>query len=125
VLLERQPDPRLTAYIVWVPKLSGHESDVPTATRFVTDARATHFWDASSVLVHRYDAVLGLGQDAWDVFMIYGPAARWDDSVPPHPDFWMHQLHVPARSGVSGSRLDPDVFAAQATSLLHGVPPSH
>jgi hypothetical protein len=117
-LLAKQPDPRLAAFVVWVPKLFGHESDVPNATRFVYDSRAQHFWDDSAVLVHRYDTVLGLGQDAWDIYMIYGPEARWDGSQPPAPSFWMHQLHLPSRSGISGSFLNPAVFAAAADSSL-------
>ena len=101
-----------------MPKLFGHESDVPSATRFVYDSRAEHFWDGSAVLVHQYDTVLGLGQDAWDIYMIFGPETKWEDSLPPAPSFWMHQLHLPARAGISGSMLQPDVFAAYADSVL-------
>jgi hypothetical protein len=102
---------------VWVPKRQGQESDVATATRFVPDPRATHFWDAAGLLVHGYDPVLGLRQDAWDVYLLYGPTARWDGPTPPRPDFWMHQLNTSA-----GPPLDPGVFAAKADSLLmkHG-----
>jgi hypothetical protein len=100
---------------VWVPKLYGSESDVAMATRFVPDPRATHFWDGSSVLVHQYDTVLGLGQDAWDVYLLYGPTARWDGPAPPHPDFWMHQLDVD-----KAPFLDPNVFATQANMALSG-----
>jgi hypothetical protein len=110
---------------VWVPKLSGHEADVPTATRFVPDARATHYWDGSGVLVRGYDSVLGLGEDAWDVYMIYGPAARWDGPAPPPPAYWMHQLGSPARTRVRGPFLDPAVFAVHADSLLRtSTPPN-
>jgi hypothetical protein len=120
-LLAKQPDPRLAAFVVWVPKLFGHESDVPNATRFVYDSRAEHFWDDSAVLVHQYDTVLGLREDAWDIYMIYGPEMRWDGSLPPAPSFWMHQLHLPVRSGISGSFLDPTIFAAHADSALAAV----
>jgi hypothetical protein len=99
--------------VVWVPKLYGQESDVLTATRFVSDPRATHFWDKSSILVHQYDAVLGLGQDAWDVYLLYGPTSRWDSAAPPRPDFWMHQLNTD-----KAAHLDPNVFAAQANMAL-------
>jgi hypothetical protein len=123
VLLAANPDPRLRAYVVWVPKLSGHEQDVSVATQFVPDARATHYWDASEVLVHDYDTVLALGEDAWDVYMIYGPAAVWHDAAPPIPAFWMHQLGSPSHPRVPGPFLDPGVFAAHADSLLRSVPP--
>lgn len=98
---------------MWVPKLFGEEKDVPVATRFVPDARATHYWDSGSVLVRSYDTVLGLGQDAWDVYIAYGPAARWNNATPPAPDYWMHQL-----GHVNAPILDPVVFAAHADSLL-------
>ena len=117
-MLDRQPDPHLAAYIVWVPKLGGQESNVETATRFVSDSRATHYWDAPAVLVHAYDKVLGLNQDAWDVFMIFGPNARWDGPKPPVPDFWMHNLGLPKHPGANGSHIDVHVFAAQADSML-------
>jgi len=96
-----------------VPKRQGHEADVAMATRFVPDPRATHFWDGSKVLVQGFNPVLGLGQDAWDVYLIYGPTARWDGPTPPRPDFWMHQLNTSA-----GPPLDPQAFAAHADSLL-------
>jgi hypothetical protein len=123
VLLAANPDPRLRAYVVWVPKLFGHEQDVPVATRFVPDSRATHYWDGSSVLVRGYDTVLGLGEDAWDVYMIYGPTTRWNDIAPPKPDFWMHQLGSPTHPRVRGPFLEPRVFAAHADSLLRSAPP--
>jgi hypothetical protein len=120
-LFAKNSDPRLRAYVVWVPKLGAHESDVPVATRFVADRRASHYWDSAGVLVKAYDPVLGLTEDAWDVYLLYGPDARWDGPTPPHPDFWMHQLHLEARPGASGSPLDPAVFAAHADSLLQGL----
>ena len=123
-MLAKQPDPRLAAFVVWVPKLFGHESDVPTATRFVSDPRAQQFWDDSSVLVHEYDSVLQLGQDAWDIYMIYGPQTRWDGRLPPAPDFWMHQLHLQSQPKASGSFLQPEVFAAHADSALRTLSPS-
>lgn len=98
---------------MWVPKLQGHESDVPLATKFVPDPRATHFWDGSSVLVHGYDPVLGIHQDAWDVYLLYGPTARWDGPTPPRPDFWMHQLSTSA-----GPHLDPESFAETAIKMM-------
>jgi hypothetical protein len=105
-------------YVVWVPKLGAHESDVPVATRFVADRRASHYWDSAGVLVKAFEPVLGLNQDAWDVYLLYGPEVTWDGPTPPQPDIWMHQLHLPAHSVASGSFLDPVVFAGHADSLL-------
>jgi hypothetical protein len=65
---------RLRGYIVWVPKLDGQENNVPEATHTVADPRAGHYWDANGYLVHAYDRTLDLGEDAWDIYLLYGPA---------------------------------------------------
>ena len=51
-------DPRLRGYIVWVPKLDGHEANVDQATHTVADPRARHYWDTDGYLVHAYDQTL-------------------------------------------------------------------
>jgi len=107
---------------VWVPKRAAREDDVPVATRFVSDTRATHYWDSAGVLVGAYRRVLGLDEDAWDVYMLYGPDARWDGVLPPAPEFWMHQLGSPPRSGVKAPYLDAEIFAAHSDTLLRRAP---
>jgi hypothetical protein len=67
-------DPKLRGYIVWVPKLDGHETNVPEATHTVADPRASHFWDADGYLVHAYDHTLHLGQ--------HGPGTAADADDP-------------------------------------------
>jgi hypothetical protein len=114
-LFEKQPDPRLRGFLVWVPETGAEEKDVGVATRIVPDPRVQHYWDGDGLTIRGFQAVLGLPGDAWDVFMIYGPAASWEEELPPKPDYWMHQLQ-----GVEplAPRLDPDVFASQANQLL-------
>jgi hypothetical protein len=114
VLLADHPDPRLQAYVVWEPKLGAQETDVGVATRVVSDVRATHFWDESGQLMQRYAQLLGLGEDAWDVYLLYGPDALWDGHLPPRPRFWMHQL----AAETPGPRFDPDIFADSAIRIL-------
>ena len=74
------------------------------------------------MLVRSYDSVLGLHEDAWDVYMIYGADARWTGVTPPAPAFWMHQLGSADHPRVRGPYLEPRVFAAQANSLLRLAP---
>lgn len=45
--------------------------------------------------------------DAWDLYLVYGPDARWDGPEPPRPLYWMHQL----RGVDNGPFLDAAVFA--------------
>lgn len=48
----------------------------------LVDARATHYWDGDRRLGHEVARVLGRtdGSPAWDVFLVYGPGARWGDA---------------------------------------------
>ena len=85
-VLSKVADPDLRVYMVWVPKLRGLERDVPSATRQYPEPRAQHFWDAPGVMVTGYRQTLQLPEDAWDVFLLYGPNARWESGAPPVPD---------------------------------------
>jgi hypothetical protein len=119
-VLGSNKDPRVRVYTVWVPKRRGLESDVAQATATMPDARARHFWDGAGYTLHAYTKPLALpeGIDAWDVYLLYGPDARWDGPLPPMPDFWMHQL-----SGVENApELDREVFGQRlAQTLAEGV----
>ena len=113
-MMRQIADTSLRAYVVWVPKLGGAEKHVPLATRFMPDPRGTHYWDEGGRLMRRYTRVLALDEDAWDVYLLYGPEARWDGDLPPAPRFWMHQLG----SGVPAPELDAQDFARRARALL-------
>jgi hypothetical protein len=117
-VLKKSADARLRSYVVWVPKQWGEEKDVPEATRFVTDARASHYWDEGGGLMRRYTSVLALPEDAWDIYMVYGPNARWEGDAPPAPDYWMHQLGSRERPRVQGPFLDEEIFAQHVSALL-------
>jgi hypothetical protein len=106
----------LRGFIVWVPKLGAHESDVAQATHTVSDSRARQFWDPGGYLVHAYEHTLHLGQDAWDVYMIYPPGTRWLGPHPPAPAYWMTQL-----SNTQASTLNPSEFADHTKLLLRGA----
>ena len=101
-----------------MPELGATEADVPVATRLVPDSRATHYWDATGGLMRGFGGVLELSEDAWDVFLIYGPEARWTEADPPKPRFWMHQLGSRDEPRAAAPYLDPEVFADSANSML-------
>jgi hypothetical protein len=97
-----------------VPKKGAEEKNVGVATRVVPDSRALHYWDGSGATMQQWRQVIGIDEDAWDVYFLYDRSAIWTGDLPPKPAFWMHQL-----GGVMPDRaLDPDVFAAQANALL-------
>jgi hypothetical protein len=44
---------------------------------------------------------------AWDVYLVFGPAAEWNER-PPVPTYWMHQLSrgaAPADLWLDGEKL--------------------
>jgi hypothetical protein len=111
-------DAGLRAQVVWVPKVGGQARHVPEATRLVPSAGALHYWDQTGTLMERYAEVLGFGEDAWDVYLLYGPGARWEGELPPAPDFWMHQLGTPERPRVEGPYLEAGKLRARVAELL-------
>lgn len=117
-VMAKEADPDLRAYVVWVPMFSGMERDVPKATMELPDPRARHYWDGGSLLVKGYRETLALGEDAWDVFLVYGPDATWDGETPPPPDYWMHQLGSASKPRVKGPFLDAAVFLERTRDLL-------
>ena len=94
---------------------------MPFGMRTFPDERATHYWDGQGVLTTGFSPVLGLPKlsykvlPAWDVFMIFGPEAKWAGTRPPKPDFWMHQL---SSAGMRAPRLRPVEFARKAEEFL-------
>ncbi len=104
---------KVSLYAVWVPRLGGREKDVPAATRVVADPFTREYWDGNDLLGVAYRRVLGWkDDDAWDVYMVYGPRAQWTGDLPPTPDFYMHQDAEP------GLRLDASVFGAKVKELM-------
>lgn len=99
-------------YAVWVPRLGGQEKDVSAATRVVADPLTRDYWDGNDLLGVAYRHVLGWNDNAWDVYLLYGPKARWTGDLPPEPDFSMNQDAEP------GPRLDASVFGARVRQLL-------
>jgi hypothetical protein len=110
--------PDLRTYVVWVPKKRGLRRDVPTAASTVTDARVQHYWDGDSLLVAGYRDTLRWSEDAWDVFMLYGPEAKWEGERPPEPAYWAHQVGEPDKPRVHGPWLDGSVFLQRTQTLL-------
>lgn len=104
--------------MVWQPKRGGQEKDVAEASATFPDPRARHFWDGAGWTLEHFKSVLDIQVDAWDLYLIYGPEARWDGAGPPGPMFWMHQL-----MGVdNGPLLDADAFAVEVAGALATAP---
>lgn len=109
-VLSKHSDPDLRVYMVWVPKSRGLERDVPAATALYPEPRALHFWDAPGALLRGYRDRLRLSEDAWDIYLLYGPDAKWTEDTPPEPLYWAHQLGSKEKPRFHGPWLDGAVF---------------
>ena len=72
---------------------------------------------AAQLNLHGYRETLSLPEDAWDVFLLYGPDARWDDARPPAPEYWAHQLGTAHNPRLNGPWLDGKVFYERLTRV--------
>ena len=104
-------------FVVWVPKVRGHEDAVRNATTFVPDPHGRHYWDRRGVIMKRYRDVLQLSEDAWDMYFVFAPEARWDGPRPPVPYYWMHQLGTAQKPRIKGPFLDARAFSDRVAVL--------
>jgi hypothetical protein len=89
---------------------------VPDGMSLITDRRARQYWDRAGWLGDAYAKVLSTPGSAWDVYLLYARGRSWNGTLPPSPDYWMHQL-----VGVSTApHLDPDVLHQHVEQLLRG-----
>ena len=58
--------------------LAGDER--PDVADLLVDRRATHYWDGGRKLGRDVGRIIGQdGSAAWDIFLVYGPDAKWGD----------------------------------------------
>jgi hypothetical protein len=123
-LLGHTQDPRLQTFVVHVPVLhpAAQPKDIPPAAQLLHNANVRHYWNPSGSFGNLLSKAVGLKSGnrqvyAWDVWLIYGPEARWQGADPPRPRLLMQQL-----GALRGSRefphLDSRAFARQVQALL-------
>jgi len=116
-IAEAQNDPRMFTLTVHLPTLGAEEKHVAPAIPLLEGPRILHYWNESGNLGIHYQEVLDIPFYAWDIWMVYGPEARWDGVLPPEPDFWQHQLGPIKKA----DRLDAEVFARETNKFLAQV----
>lgn len=87
-----------------------------------------HYWNPSGAFGRLLSQAVGPKNGerpvyAWDVWLIYGPEAKWVGADPPRPRLLMHQLGA-LRGSTEFPRLDSHVFAQQVQTLLAQMPTS-
>lgn len=116
--LKTVSDDRVRAYIVWLPIYGGDfEGEARKLARRLPDRRVSYFLDPESLTGNLWERVLKTGREiAWDVYLLYGAQAQWEQEPPP-PDFWMQQL-----TGVTAApRLDEPKFTEKLKEMLSKI----
>lgn len=95
------------------------EGGARSGAKRLTDARVRHYLDPEARLGEHYTRSLELPMEdpAWDVYLVFGPAARWE-KAPPAPAAWMHQLGAGPRE----KHLDAKKLAETLRGLLPAKP---
>jgi hypothetical protein len=129
-LLGRTQDPRLQTFVVHVPVLhpSAQPKDIPPAAQLLHNANVRNYWNPSGAFGNLLSQSVGLKSGdrqvyAWDVWLIYGPEARWEGAGPPRPRLLMQQLGA-LRGSSEFPHLDSEVFALKVRGLLAQLPPA-
>ncbi len=92
-ILKKFPSPKLKAILVWEPMRDGDNAAIATQqAESVRDVRIAQGWDGTRSLGKLFGDTLDIHQVAWDVYLVYKPGVKWEESQPPRPTFWMHQL---------------------------------
>lgn len=129
-LLGHTQDARLQTFVVYVPVLypAAQPKDIPPAARLLHNAQVRNYWNPSGAFGNLLSKAVGLKSGdrqvyAWDVWLIYGPEAKWESTDPPRPRLLMQQLGA-LRGSTEFPHLDSQDFAQRVQALLGQLPPS-
>jgi hypothetical protein len=94
-IFEENESKRLYGAIIWAPMIVTDSLDAARErkARF-SDPRVIQLWDQDRILGSLLSQTLNLKESiAWDVYLVYPSNHPWDTTLPPTPEFWMHQLN--------------------------------
>lgn len=96
-------------YTVWQPILpSDVKLTVGRATKRLPDPRVRHYWDGENLFAQTFAPVLGLEDQAWDVYLLYGKDADWGET-PPKPVYWQEQLGLSDETMLDKTKLTAEI----------------
>lgn len=119
-----QNDDRLVTLVVHVPTMGALEHHAVDSMPLLDGPRVHHYWEGSGIIGQHYSETMNVEIYVWDFWTIYGPDAVWDETLPPVPDYYEHQL-----ASTSGKfsvfprelMLDAERFAAATQKYLNQV----
>jgi len=124
-LAAAQKDNRLQTFLVHVPALGAKEKHVADTIPLLRGPNIRHYWEDTGIIGILYRDAFDVPMYVWDFWSIYGPDARWDETLPPLPGYFEHQLGVTSGSSVGFSReqiLNPERFAGEVAKYLALLP---
>ncbi len=116
-----QGDPRFHVFAVHVPTLGAREEHVPQAMPLLDGSNVTHYWEDTGIIGMHYRELLDVRAYVWDFWAIYRPEVVWDDTLPPEPDYWEHQLTGAGGPFTSDLELDSERYARVAKQMIDEV----
>jgi hypothetical protein len=109
---------RLRGFIVWVPKLGAHQDDVAGGDPHRPRPPRYPVLGWHRLPRPHLPAILGLREDAWDVYLVYPPGVQWTGTAPPKPSYWMQQLTHASQPDGDGAWLNGRTFAQHVRTTL-------
>ena len=119
-----QGDDRLVTFVVHVPTMGANAHHAADSMPLLEGPRVHHYWEASGIIGQQYTEVMDVVTYVWDFWAIYGPDATWEETLPPVPDYYEHQLGVTSGGGRGFPRelvLDAERFAVKTAEYLELV----
>lgn len=129
-LAASQDDERLVTFVVHVPTMGANENHARDSIPLLDGPRIHHYWEETGIIGQHFSEVMDVDMYVWDFWAIYGPDHVWNDTLPPLPDYFEHQLGVTSGKFRGFPRelvLDAERFAAQTRNFVNesgeGAPP--
>jgi len=119
-----QSDDRLVTFVVHVPTMGAKEHHAVDSIPLLKGPRVHHYWEESGIIGQHYSKVMDVRMYVWDFWAIYGPEALWEETLPPKPDYYEHQLGVTSGGSSGFPRslvLNAERFAAETGKYLEQV----
>jgi hypothetical protein len=84
---------RVSVAIVWIPMLPEDSAAAAGVASALFDSTVAQFFDAHRLLGAAIASAVSASTTAWDIYLMYGRAQRWEDGAPPPaPVAYAHQL---------------------------------
>ena len=84
-ILDRNREANVKVYAVWLPMIAG-DARSEWKQSLLRDARAVHLWDEQRVTGRWFARQAWYDRNvevAWDIYVLFGPDARWNVSPEP------------------------------------------